>query len=257
VVEVVLDNVFQTLRWYDHSGNVGKEDMSITQYLIAPVVIVGVMLITWWLTRQHDPDNDDVTLYWKGFNVQPDGDVTVEHTRWDKATTTYKGSTARGREPSALYLRSAVPAYPPRRPELPAAPARAFDTPTDPYMRPVTSPSTSRSLLELDDTGEYTLADRREIFDVTQDPLGPTDAEIEEFFYTDPLGASSLPHDLELANFSTDVFVEMMNAGALTPQHLMPKALGWVPWGYAADDADDVDTQTREMPALAELVGAH
>jgi hypothetical protein len=84
--------------------------------------------------------------------------------------------------------------------------------------------------------------------DVTDDaPRVPSDAEL--FFAADPLGSESLPVDLELPNISTDVFVDLMNAGVLSPRSGAPVSAAWVGWGMLDDAAarDDVDDELARI----------
>jgi len=68
------------------------------------------------------------------------------------------------------------------------------------------------------------------------------------YFWQDPLGAHSLPRDLELPTTSVDVYVELMSTGVLTPAVTRVDTT-WVPWGYAGEDGSR-DDDARELELL-------
>ncbi len=70
------------------------------------------------------------------------------------------------------------------------------------------------------------------------------------YFWQDPLGAHSLPRDLELPTTSVDTYVDLMSAGVLTPAATRVDTT-WTPWGYLGEGEDATrDVSARELESL-------
>lgn len=184
--------------------------MTIGEVLVTLGIVLAAvfMIVVIGKMRGDDGWADEWPSVWTGFDVQPDGDLTL--------VRDYAWLPAADVQPTAAYAALAVLAPPTE--ELPT--------------------------------------------------VAPTPVEVQrldgdEFFRADPLGSASLPDELELADFATDVFVELMDAGALTPQPAVPVTGVWVPWGYELEVAAPVEpTATFELcddvalTAELQLVGA-
>jgi hypothetical protein len=66
--------------------------------------------------------------------------------------------------------------------------------------------------------------------------------ETDAFFRDDPLGALSLPSQLESSVVAEAVVLDLLKAGVLPPDRVFPVNARWVPWGYDL-------TETTTTPA--------